>query len=78
MDGYAESAREALEEHAGERWIKLKGDRKARAYETIPGSAVTTIRWPEFEVDELVRRAFKGRVITSEDHELIRRLRGEI
>jgi hypothetical protein len=31
IDGYNESAREALEEYAGERWLKLKGDRKARA-----------------------------------------------
>jgi hypothetical protein len=39
---------------------------------------VTAIRWPEFDIDELVRRAFKGRVITSEDHALIRCLRGDI
>ena len=77
MDGYTESAREALEEHVG-RWIKLKGDRKARLYEVIKGSPVKTIRWPEFDIDELVRRAFKGRVVASEDHELIRRLRGDI
>jgi hypothetical protein len=78
IDGYTESAREALEEHAGEHWIKLKGDRKSRAYEVIRGSQVAVIRWPEFGIDELVRRAFKGRVITSEDHDLIRRLRGDI
>jgi hypothetical protein len=35
IDGYNESAREALEEHAGERWIKLKGDRRSRMYETV-------------------------------------------
>jgi hypothetical protein len=78
VDGYNETAREALEEHAGERWIKLKGDRRARAYEVTKGSAVSVIRWPEFEVDELVRRAFKGRVVASEDHDLIRRLRGDM
>ena len=36
------------------------------------------IRWPEFGIDDLVKRAFKGRVVASEDHELIRRLRGDI
>jgi hypothetical protein len=78
IDGYNESAREALEEHAGERWLKLKGDRKARAYEVKLGSKISTIRWPEFDIDELVRRAFKGRVVASEDHALIRCLRGDI
>ena len=78
VDGYTESAREALEEHAGRRWIKLKGDRRSRAYEVNKGSEVAAIRWPEFGIDELVRRAFKGRVVASEDHELIRRLRGDI
>jgi hypothetical protein len=78
IDGYTESAREALEEHAGERWIKLKGDRKSRAYEVVRGGAVTAIRWPEFGIDELVRRAFKNRIVASDDHELVRRLRGDI
>ncbi len=40
VDGYTESAREALEEHAGKRWIKLKGNRQSRAYEVIKGSEV--------------------------------------
>jgi hypothetical protein len=79
IDGYNETAREAFEENAGKRWIKLKGDRKSRAYEAIKGGPITTaIRWPEFEIDELVRRAFRNRVVHSEDHALIRRLRGDI
>jgi hypothetical protein len=78
IDGYSETAREALEEHAGERWVKLKGDRKSRAYEVFKGGQVKAVRWPEFDIDDLVRRAFKGRVVSSEDHELVRRLRGDI
>ena len=78
VDGYNESAREALEEHAGGCWIKLKGNRQSRAYEVLKGSEVGVIRWPEFGIDDLVKRAFKGRVVASEDHELIRRLRGDI
>jgi hypothetical protein len=78
IDGYNESAREALEEHAGERWIKLKGGDKSRAYEVVKGSAVNVIRWPEFDLDDLVRRAFKGRVVSSENNVLIRQLRGDI
>jgi hypothetical protein len=78
MSGYTESAREALEEYAGERWIKLKGDRKSRTFEVIKGSPVKTVRWPEFDIDDLVRRAFKGRVVTDENDALIRQLRGEI
>ena len=46
IDGYTESAREALEEFAGERWIKLKGDRRSRVYEVIPGSPVTASAGP--------------------------------
>jgi hypothetical protein len=78
IDGFNESAREALEEHAGGRWIKLKSDKKARAYEVVLGPCLTTpVRWPEFDIDDLVKRAFKGRIITGDDHKLIRELRGE-
>ena len=78
VDGYTESAREALEEFAGERWIKLKGNRRARAFEVIKGSPAGNLRWPEFDIDDLVRRAFKGRLVADEDHSLVKRLRGDI
>jgi hypothetical protein len=80
VDGYTESARDALEENAGAFWIKLKGNRQSRAYEVVKGSKVKegTVRWPEFDIDTLVQRAFKGRVVTSEDHDLIHRLRGDV
>jgi hypothetical protein len=78
IDAYNETAREALEEHAGERWIKLKRPEKSHGYEVTKGSPVGAIRWPEFEIDDLVKRAFKGRVVSSENNALIRQLRGDI
>ena len=33
-------------------------------------------KWPEFDLDEMINRAFRGRIVASADHALLEALRG--
>jgi hypothetical protein len=60
-------------------WVRQEADTSQGKYrmwiaEGVLGEPV----WPEFDLHELVRKAFKGRVITSASHELLEQLRGKV
>jgi hypothetical protein len=61
-------------------WVRHAWNKSAGSYDVIkfrgaagPGAP----QWPEATLDEIVTKAFKGRVIDSIDHPVLRRLRGE-
>jgi hypothetical protein len=62
---------------AGRRsWLRIQADSKEKYYRHfLPQNPIPDRPWPEMTFSEILRKAFKGRVVTSEDHELIRRLR---
>lgn len=73
-----ESAIEAA--HLAEsQWLKVVADMSAGLY--VPMVAVGNLPQPDWSdvptMPELLRLAFKGRFIDSEDHPVLRRLRGE-
>jgi hypothetical protein len=60
-------------------WVRQEADTSQGKYrvwiaEGVLGEPV----WPELDLYELVRKAFKGRVISSASHELLEQLRGKI
>jgi hypothetical protein len=65
-------------ERAMSRWIRIKANMSLGAYEmfeaaaTIPGP-----EWPDVSFKELLRIAFRDRLVDRLDHPLIKRLRGE-
>jgi hypothetical protein len=70
------SAREAAE-LAMSKWVRMKANLSLGAYET--SVAETTIAdpvWPQLSFQELVKIAYRDRMITSVDHPVVRRLRG--
>jgi len=70
------SAREAAE-LAMTRWVRLKANMSLGAYEiTVAESVMADPVWPELAYAELVQIAFRGRIITTLDHAVIKRLRG--
>lgn len=72
------SAREAAE-LAMSKWIRVKANMSLGAYEMyIAGSAMSDPVWPELEFQDLIKLAFRDRVITSLDHPVIKRLRGQV
>jgi hypothetical protein len=70
------SAREAAE-LAMRQWVRIKANMSLGAYEMFsPESVMQDPTWPELPFNELLRIAFKDRIISSADHPVVKRLRG--
>jgi hypothetical protein len=73
LDWYR-SAREAAAE-AMKRWVRVTANMKAGAYDIFVAESVTAEpNWPDFTLQELIKIAFKDRLITSLDHRVLQRL----
>jgi len=70
------SAREAAE-MAMSRWVRIKSNRALGAYEIFEAQGcIAEPVWPDLNFQEIIRIAFRDRLITSLDHPVIKRLRG--
>jgi len=70
------SAREAAE-LATTRWVRCKANRSLGAYDILQVEAcIAEPTWPDLTFQEVIRIAFRDRLITSMDHPVIKRLRG--
>jgi hypothetical protein len=70
------SQREAAE-LAMSRWIRVKANMSLGAYEMFEAQGVMSEpTWPDASFQELIRIAFRDRMIDRVDHPVIRRLRG--
>lgn len=64
-------------ELARERWIRVTADMSLGAYRLYhPEGEFPDPTWPEQSLNDLLRLAFRDRVIDREDHPVVRRLRG--
>jgi hypothetical protein len=71
------SAREAAE-MAMVQWIRLKANMSLGAYEiTVAESVMAEPVWPKLSYQELVRIAYRDRMIAALDHAVVKRLRGQ-
>lgn len=60
-----------------ERWVRVTPDMQLRAYRIFhPEGDIAEPEWPDRSLPEILRLAFRDRVIDREDHAIIRRLRG--
>jgi hypothetical protein len=72
------SMREAAE-LAMKQWVRVKANMSLGAYEMfVAESALSEPVWPEVNYQDLIRLAFRDRLITSLDHPVIKRLRGQV
>ena len=64
---------------AEERWVRISADLTAGAYIShVAMSELGPAQWPEdLDISELMRLAFRDRLINSNDHIFLQRLRGE-
>jgi hypothetical protein len=70
------SAAEAAE-LAMKRWIRVKANMSLGAYEMFEAaSTIPDPTWPELSFQELLRIAFRDRLVSDLDHLIVRRLRG--
>jgi hypothetical protein len=73
---WARSAREAAEMGMS-RWLRMKSNMSLGAYEiTVAESEMAEPVWPPISFEDLLRLAYRDRMITSLDHAVIKRLRG--
>ena len=70
------SAREAAE-LAMTRWVRLKANMSLGAYDiAVAEGVMADPKWPELSFQELVRIAYRDRMVTTTDHPVVKRLRG--
>jgi hypothetical protein len=61
-----------------QRWVRVKANMDLGAYEILIATAITTEpKWPELSMREILQIAFKGHLIDSPDHPVVKHLRGE-
>jgi hypothetical protein len=70
------SMREAAEIGTSQ-WVRMKANMSLGAYEmSVAESAMAEPVWPEASFQDLIKIAFRDRLITNTDHPVIKRLRG--
>lgn len=66
-------------ERAKTKWVRLMANMAAGAYDVLEAAApFPDPTWPKITLEQILELAFKGRVIDTMDHPVLRRLRGEI
>jgi hypothetical protein len=76
QNAWWQSAREAAE-MAMAKWLRMRANMSLGAYEiTIAESEIPEPEWPQESFEELLRIAYRGRLITDLDHPVVKRLRG--
>jgi len=74
---WSRSAREAAE-LAMTRWVRMRANMSLGAYEiTVAESVMADPVWPPLSFAEILPIAFRGCIITTIDHSVIKRLRGQ-
>jgi hypothetical protein len=78
LDQWNESALHIVNEYAG-RWIRVISNMDLGGYEVVsPTNDFPPPDWPEEGFQSLVKKAFRGKVIDTLDHPVIKRLRGDL
>jgi hypothetical protein len=74
--GWHRSAAKAAE-LATKKWIRMRANMSLGGYDIFEAAAaIPDPKWPELSFNEMLRIAFRDRLITDPDHAVIKRLRG--
>jgi hypothetical protein len=77
IDEWNRSALEAAQ-LAMKHWVRVKSNQAAGTYDTYKAIApIDEPTWPDMTFQDIINMAFKGRCITTLDHPVIKKLRGE-
>jgi hypothetical protein len=78
LDDWNRSAHEGAQ-LAMQKWVRLSANQSLGAYDIdVAMGAFPDPVWPAVAFEELLKIAFKNRLIEDLDHPVLRRLRGEI
>ena len=77
-NAWCDSALEAAK-LAEKSWVRVQSNMDLQAYECLKATGnLPEPVWPEENLQQLVRVAFKDRLIDSMNHDVLRQLRGEV
>jgi hypothetical protein len=77
IDGWGRSALDAADE-AKSRWVRLTSNMSLGAYEIAVASGLASEPdWPELPFQEIIKIAFRDKMISDWNHPVLKRLRGE-
>ena len=77
LDTWNKSAWEIIQ-GCGNQWIRLKSDRETNVYRAVsPISVWSPPIWPD-DPENILKQAFRNRIISSLDHPVVKKLRGII
>jgi hypothetical protein len=77
VDDWSRSALDAADE-ARRRWVRIVANMSLGAYDVaVATGQVAEPGWPSLPFQEIIRVAFRDRMISDPDHPVLRRLRGE-
>jgi hypothetical protein len=75
---YNETSRE-IALGAVHQWVRMQADTKLGHYRMwVAEGDLGEPKWPAFDINEMINKAFKGKVIADPKHEIIEALRGKI
>ena len=78
LDDWSRSALDAADE-AKSRWVRITANMSLGAYDVAVASGqVAEPAWPDIAFQQIIRTAFRDKVISSRDHPILQRLRGEV
>lgn len=78
VSGWQDTSRQAAEIGKG-RWVRMAADMALGAYRVhVAQGDLPEPKWPDRSFSELLEVAFRGKVIDSENHPVIQRLRGRV
>jgi hypothetical protein len=76
-NSWVETARSAATE-GEKRWVRLVSDMPSQSYKIFAAIGdIEEPQWPADTFSSLLDKAFRDRIISDQDHPLVRRLRGE-
>jgi len=65
--------------HSKGAWVRVAANMSAGAYDVhVAQGNLAAPDWPDMTIPELVKIAFRGRIVDSEDHAVVRALQGRI
>jgi hypothetical protein len=77
IDDWSRSALDAAEE-AESRWVRVTANMSLGAYDiSVASGQVAEPSWPELSLQEIIKVAFRDKMIDEWSHPVLRRLRGE-
>ena len=78
IDDWSRSAMDGADE-AKSQWVRIVADMDLNAYRIWPASAqLPDPAWPDITFQEIIKIAFRDKMISDSDHPVLRRLRGEV